>query len=354
MEFKRFLDITDFSREGLREALNLMAYIKENRSAYDAQLEKRTVAMVFDENSRNSEAFFKCAVTRMGGMSFDFKLSEGESFKDAAAVLSACSDIIVINHPKKGAARAMSMYAGVPVVNAGDGGRAFPVQTLADFATVWNEKKHVSNMKIGFLGDFSNNALARNLLQCLNLYNGNEFYFVSVNGKPLSDDYIKIMDKRDKAYSVYDNLFDVLPELDLLYMTKVGKNSFDSEIMYEARKHNFILDERLMMTAKPGLMIMHPFPKGEEIDPYIDSLPNAAYYSQMDYTVDACTAILLKLVMNRAGRIITPCYEEKTHDAYCGAEDCITSTEKYLPPLFHETADGTLICKYCGRAVNKE
>ena len=353
MEFKRFLDITDFSREGLREALNLMAYIKENRSAYAAQLEKRTVATVFTEGARNSEAFFKCAVTRMGGMSFDFKLSEGETLKDAAAVLTACSDIIVLNHPKKGAARAMSMYAGVPVVNAGDGGRAYPVQTLADFATVWNEKKHVSNMKIGFLGDFSNNALARNLLQCLNLYNGNEFYFVSVNGKPLSDEYIKIMDKRDKAYSVYDNLFDVLPELDLLYMTKVEKSSFDSEIMYEARKHNFILDERLMMTAKPGLMIMHAFPKGEEVDPFIDSLPNAAYYSQMDYTVDACTAILLKLVMNRAGRIITPCYEEKTHDAFCGADDCITSTEEYLPPLFHETADGTLICKYCGRTVNK-
>lgn len=349
MEFKRFLDITDFSREGLREALNLMSFIKDNRDAYAHELDRRTIALVFDDGYRDSKACFASAVTRMGGTPLEFTLKSGESIKDAASILSATVDVIVLCHCKKGAARAMSMYARVPVINAGDGGRAFPVQTLADFATVWAVKKHISNLKIGFLGDFNNNAYIRNLLQCLNIYNGNEFFFISVNGKTLPDDYVGIMDRREKAFTVYDNLFEVLPELDVLYMTEVKKLSFESEIMYEARKHNFTLDERLMMTAKPDLKVLHPFPIGEELDRFVDTTPNAAYFSQLDYTVDACNAILLKLVMNRAGRLIKPSWEDKTHDAFCGDGSCVTSVEKDLPPLFYERADGKLICKYCGK-----
>ena len=109
---------------------------------------------------------------------------------------------------------------------------------------------HISNMKIGFVGDFSNNTLVRGLLQCLNIYKGNEFYFISVNGKPITDDFINIMDRREKPFVVFDNLMEPLPELDVLYMTKVDKSSFTSAIQYGSRKHKFILDERMLLTAK--------------------------------------------------------------------------------------------------------
>ncbi len=353
MAANHFLDITDFSREGLREALNIMSYIKQNRGAYSKDLERNVVINAFFENDRDTKAAFCSATAKMGGTSVDFECNPQETLKDSVAKMSAFGDAIVLSHSKKGAARAASLYATVPVINAGDGGRAFPVKTLSDFASVWIEKNHVSNMKIGFLGDFTNNVLVKNLLQCLNLYNGNEFYFISVNGKPLGDEYVNLMDKREKDYTVYDNLFEILPELDVLYMTQVKKESFDSEIMYEARKHNFILDERLLLTAKPDLAILHQFPRGEELDVAVDDDARAKYFNGFNRYVDSCIATLSMVTKTRMGRALQPEFEESTHDDFCGKADCITSEEKYLPRIFYETADGRLFCKYCGQELIK-
>ena len=349
----RFIDITDFSRDGLRELLNIMTFIKDNKNAYAKDLERKTIVNAFFNEDRNSRAAFSSAVVKMGGVPMDFNMQANETLKDAVMAMSVFGDSIVLSHSKKGAARAASMYATVPVINAGDGGRAYPVKTVADFASVWIEKKHVSNMKIGFLGDFSSNVLVKNLLQCLNLYNGNEFYFISVNGKPLAEDYVNIMDKREKDFVVYDNLFEILPELDVLYMTEVKKDAFDSEIMYEARKHNFTLDERMLLAAKEDLIILHQFPRGEELDPSVDADKRAKYFDGYNRYVDACIAILSKTMSKRAGKNVKPMFEEDTHDAFCGKDDCITSVEKYLPKIFYETADGRLFCKYCGQELKK-
>lgn len=349
----RFLDITDFSREGLRKALNSMTFIKDNKNAYSGDLERKIIINAFGVDDKNSKAAFSSATVKMGGVPVDFSVRSDESLKDAVMAMSEFGDAIVISHEKKGAARAASLYATVPVINGGDGGRAYPVKTLADFFSVWDEKKHISNMKIGFLGDFSNNALVKNLLQCLNLYKGNEFYFVSVNGKPLPEDYVGIMEKREKDFVVYDNLFDILPELDVLYMTQVKKDSFESEIMYEARKHNFILDERMLLAAKDDLIILHPFPRGEELPVCIDSDSRAKYFSSFSRYTEACMAVLANTMSTRAGKKIQPQYEEDTHDAFCGKECCITGTQTYLPKLFYETADGRLFCKYCGEELKK-
>ncbi len=353
MAANHFLDITDFSREGLREALNIVSYIKENRGAYSRDLEKNVVINAFFKSDRDTKAAFSSAIVKMGGTPVDFEYHPGETLRDAVASMSAYGDAIVLCHDKKGAARAASLYATVPVINAGDGGRAYPVKTLSDFASVWVEKKHVSNLKIGFLGDFSDNVLVKNLLQCLNLYKGNEFYFISVNGKPLGDEYVSLMEKREKDFVVYDNLFEILPELDVLYMTEVKKESFDSEIMYEARKHNFILDERMLLAAKPDLVILHQFPRGEELSFSVDSDDRAKYFNGFNRYVDSCIAILSKVTKTRMGRALQPEFEESTHDAFCGKADCITSEEKYLPNLFYETADGKLFCKYCGEELVK-
>ena len=347
MAMKRFTDITDFSREELRETLNQFNFIKENSSVYSNEMKGKTVVNAFFEENQYVELAYSCVSTRTGGSSISYKHTDGRSLKDEVMEMSALGDVIVLSHEKKGATRAASLYATVPVINAGDGKRAYPVRTLADIATVWLEKKHVSNMKIGFLGDFSNNAQVKGLLQCLNLYNGNEFYFISVNGKPVSDDYVALMDKRDKPFVVFDNLFDILPELDVLYMTKVDKSSFDSAIMYESRKHNFTLDERMLMVAKPELLIMHPFPRGEELDISVDNDLRAKYFKSFNCFNDACLISLVKTVSNKPGRNIAPSWEEPTHDCRCGKEDCITSVEEYLPSLFYETQDGRLICKYC-------
>lgn len=353
MAMKRFIDITDFTREELRETLNQFVFVKENSSVYANEMKGKTVINAFFEEDQFTEMAFSTVAARTGGTAISYKHTEGRSLKDEVMEMSAFADAIVLSHSKKGAARAASLYATVPVINAGDGKRAYPVRTLTDISSVWMEKKHVSNMKIGFLGDFSDNSQVKGLLQCLNLYNGNEFYFISVNGKPLSDDYVALMDKRDKPFVVFDNLFDILPELDILYMTKVDKASFDSEIMYESRKHNFTLDERMLMVAKPDLLIMHSFPRGEELDISVDSDARAKYFKMFNYFSDACLIALIKTVSNKPGRSIAPSWEEPTHQCRCEKEDCITSTEGYLPPLFHETTDGRLVCKYCMQELKR-
>lgn len=354
MSMKRFIDITDFTREELRETLNRFSFIKENSSVYANEMKNKTVINAFYEENQFSQAIFSSTAIRTGGAYVNYCHTEGRTLKDEIMEMSSIGDVIVLSHNKKGAARAASLYATVPVINAGDGGRAYPVKTLSDIASVWLEKRHVSNMKIGFLGDFSNNAYVKGLLQCLNLYNGNQFYFISVNGKPLSDEYVALMDKRDKPFIVVDNLFDVLPELDILYMTKVEKSSFDSEIMYESRKHNFVLDERMLMVAKPDLLIMHPFPRGEELDMSIDNDSRSKYFKLFDNYADSCLISLTKTVSNKPGRHIEPCFEESTHEKWCGKDNCITSTECYLPSLFFETSDGRLICKYCMQELKDE
>ncbi len=347
MALKRFLDITDFSREELRETLNHITYLKSNSAVYSKELECKTIVNAFYEEDKMTESAFSSTVAKMSGTPVPFSHIEGVSLRDEARIMSSLGDAIVVRHPKKGAARAISMYATVPVINAGDGGRAFPVRTLADVSTIWLEKKHVSNMKIGFLGDFADNAQVKNLLQCLNLYKGNEFYFISVNGKPLGDDYVALMDKREKDFAVYDNLFEIIGELDVLYMTKVSKESFESEIMYESRKHNFILDEKMLMLAKPDLLIMHALPRGEELSAEVDNDPRAKYFSNLNIFNDACQETIVKSLTNKAGKSIVPEFEEETHKCSCNNPECITSQEEYLPNLFYELADGRLICKYC-------
>ncbi len=347
MAMKRFIDITDFTRDELRETLNQFSFVKENSSVYANEMKGKAVVNAFFEENQFVQSAFEAVAARTGGTAINYKYADGVSLKDQVMEMSALGDAIVLSHPKKGAARAASLYATVPVINAGDGKRAYPVRTLADLSTVWMEKRHVSNLRIGFLGDFSDNSQVKNFLQCLNLYKGNEFYFISVNGKPVSDDYVALMDKREKPFVVFDNLFEILPQLDVLYMTKVEKSSFDSEIMYESRKHNFILDERMLMVAKPDLLIMHAFPRGEELDMSIDSDPRAKYFKSYGYFIDACLISLIKTVSNKPGRNIAPSWEEPTHQHKCNKADCITSTEGYLPSLFHETTDGKLVCKYC-------
>lgn len=354
MAMKKFIDITDFSREELRETLNKISYIRDNRSVYSKELSGKTVITAFYDDDPMLEASFTVSAARMGGTVIPYKGTEGISLRDEAKMLSASGDVIVVRHPMRGAARAMAMYATIPVINAGDGGRAYPVRTLADIASVWQEKKHVSNMKIGFMGDFSDNAYVKGLLQCLNLYKGNEFYFISVNGKPLNPDYIALMDKREKPFVVVNDLFDVLPQLDVLYATKVSEENFESEVIYETKKSNFILNEKMLLTAKPDLIILHPLPRGEEISPEVDNDERAVYFDSLNVLNDTCIASYVKTVSNKAGRNIEPDFEEDTHDTVCGKKNCITCKETYLPALFHETTDGRLICKYCGQEKTED
>ena len=353
MAMKRFMDITDFTREELRETLNQFVFVNQNKSVYASELKGKTIINAFFKENNFVKASYEATASRTSGSAISYSHTPGRTLKDEVTEMSALGDVIVLSHPKKGAARAASLYSRIPVINAGDGGRAYPVRTLADIATVSLEKKHVSNMKIGFLGDFSDNAPAKGLLQCLNLYKGNEFYFVSVNGKPISDAYVSLMDKREKPFEVYNNLFDILPELDVLYMTRVDKSSFDNEIMYESRKHNFVLDERMLMIAKPDLIVMHPFPRGEELDMSVDGDHRVVYFRQMGYFNDACLISLIKTVSNKPSKYIEPINEAPTHEKCCGKEDCITSEEGYLPPLFFETEDGRLICKYCMQELSE-
>ncbi len=351
MAMKKFIDITDFSREELRETLNQITFLKQNASVYANELKGKAIINAFYEKNQFVQTAYSAISARISGSSYSYSHTPGRALKDEVAEMSAFSDAIVLSHPKRGAALAASLYSTVPVINAGDGNRAYPVGTLCDIASVWLEKNHVSNMKVGFLGDFEDNPRVRDLLKCLNIYKGNEFYFVSVNGKKLPEEYTALMDERERRYATYDNLFDILPELDVLFMTEVKKSSFENETVYEAKKENFVLSEKLLLTAKKDLVILHTFPRGDELPFEADSDPRAKYIKAFNYFADACLISIIKTVSGKAGRNIIPDFEEATHNCVCGKENCITSEEGYLPSLFDETDNGKLICRYCNQEL---
>ena len=262
MQKQDFVTIADMSKE---EILYLLDMAEEFERHPNRELLKgRVVATLFFEPSTRTRLSFETAVNRLGGRVIGFSdasttsSSKGETLKDTIKMVSNYVDLIIMRHYLEGAARYASEVTDTPVINAGDGGRAYPVRTLADIAQVWVDRKHVSNMKIGFLGDFSNNACVKGILQCLNLYKGNEFYFISVNGKPLSDEYIALMDKREKPFVVFDNLFDILPELDVLYMTRIQRERFADRDEYERLKDSYVLTLEKLDLAKPDLAILHP------------------------------------------------------------------------------------------------
>lgn len=297
------IDILDLSVAELDELVACANDIIANPDKYAHKCAGKKLATLFFEPSTRTRLSFEAAMYELGGnvlsMS-DAKSSsaaKGESVADTAKTISCYADIIAMRHPKEGAPLVASMNASVPVINAGDGGHNHPTQTLADLLTISREKGRFNNLTVGFCGDLKFGRTVHSLISALSRYENIKFVLISPEELKLPS-YVKkdIIQKNNLEYVQTTDLEEVMPELDILYMTRVQRERFFNEEDYLRLKDSYILTPEKLETAKEDLCIMHPLPRVNEISVAVDDDPRACYFKQVLNGKYMRMALILKLL----------------------------------------------------------
>ena len=285
---RHLIDSLDLSVAETQEILDLADRMAADPTAYAHCADGKILATLFYEPSTRTRLSFETAMLNLGGKTLGFAGAEqcsatkGETVADTARVVSCYADIIAMRHPKEGAPLRASMYSKIPVINAGDGGHNHPTQTMIDLLTIRQRKGHLDHLKVGFCGDLKFGRTVHSLVNSLVRYPENEFYFISPEELKVPDYLIEDTLKPAKAlYHEVTSLEDTLPELDVLYMTRVQKERFFNEEDYIRLKDIYILDQEKLNLAKPDMPVLHPLPRVDEIATEVDNDPRAAYFQQV-------------------------------------------------------------------------
>ncbi len=285
---RSLINILDLSVEELDELIAIAIDIIENPAKYSEICHGKKLATLFFEPSTRTRLSFEAAMHELGGAVLSVTGADsssaikGESVADTAKVVSCYADIIAMRHPKEGAPLVASMNASIPVINAGDGGHNHPTQTLADLLTIYREKGRLNDLTIGLCGDLKFGRTVHSLIQAMSRYTGIKFVLISPTELKLPS-YIKqgVLKAQDIPYVQTTDLEAALPELDILYMTRVQKERFFNEEDYLRLKDSYILTPDKLENAKKDLCIMHPLPRVNEISVAIDDDPRACYFKQV-------------------------------------------------------------------------
>lgn len=297
------ISILDLSVEEIDELIARANDIIANPDKYADACRRKKLATLFFEPSTRTRLSFEAAMYELGGNVLsmaDAKSSsavKGESVADTVKVISGYADIIAMRHPKEGAPYVASLNASVPVINAGDGGHNHPTQTLADLLTISREKGHFDNLTVGFCGDLKFGRTVHSLIEALARYNNVRFVLISPEELKLPS-YVKndVIKAKNLEYIQTTDLEKVMPELDVLYMTRVQKERFFNEEDYLRLKDSYILTLDKLENAKPDLSILHPLPRVNEISVAVDSDPRACYFKQVLNGKYMRMALILKLL----------------------------------------------------------
>lgn len=293
----------DLSVEELDQLLDLANDIEKSPEKYAHACAGKKLATLFYEPSTRTRLSFEAAMLNLGGSVLGFSSADsssaakGESVADTIRVTSCYADICAMRHPKEGAPLVALMASSIPVINAGDGGHQHPTQTLTDLLTIRSLKGHLGNLTIGLCGDLKFGRTVHSLIQALVRYPNVKFILISPEELRLPG-YIRdgVLKKQDIPYEEVERLEDALPNLDLLYMTRVQKERFFNEEDYVRMKDFYILDKAKMELAKPDMYILHPLPRVNEIAVEVDDDPRAAYFKQAQYGVYVRMALILMLL----------------------------------------------------------
>lgn len=284
---RHLLDTTDLSLEEVHGIISTAIDIINNKEKYAHVCDGKKLATLFFEPSTRTRLSFEAAMMELGGNVLGFSeaasssASKGETVEDTVRMVSCYADIIAMRHPLEGAPRVASFKSGVPIINAGDGGHSHPTQTLTDLLTIFREKGRLDNMTIGLCGDLKFGRTVHSLIKAMTRYKNVKFVLIAPKELALPD-YIKtdILDKSCSEYKEVETMEEAMPELDVLYMTRVQRERFFSEDEYLKVKDSFILDLDKLKTAKEDLTIMHPLPRVNEIATEVDDDPRAKYFVQ--------------------------------------------------------------------------
>ncbi|MBE6587008.1 MAG: aspartate carbamoyltransferase [Ruminococcaceae bacterium] len=306
---RSLIDILDFTPAEIDELIGVANDIIANPDKYCDKCKRKKLATLFFEPSTRTRLSFEAAMMELGGNVLGFSeaqsssSSKGESVADTAKTVSCYADIIAMRHPKEGAPLVAANNASIPVINAGDGGHNHPTQTLTDLLTISREKGRLNNFTIGFCGDLKFGRTVHSLITALSRYEGINVVLISPEELKLPS-YVKkdVLQKNSIPYKQTESLEEVMPELDVLYMTRVQRERFFNEEDYLRLKDSYILTPEKLIPAKEDLCIMHPLPRVNEISTAIDSDPRAAYFRQVNNGKYIRMALILKL-LTEAGTI---------------------------------------------------
>lgn len=285
---KHINDIVDFTPEELMQLIELAQDIIDNPEKYSKACEGKKLATLFFEPSTRTRLSFEAAMYELGGNVLSVtdanssSAAKGESVADTAKTVSCYADIIAMRHPKEGAALVAANNATIPVINAGDGGHCHPTQTLADLLTIYREKGRFDNLVVGLCGDLKFGRTVHSLLNALSRYSNMKFILISPEELKVPS-YVKkdVLKKNNIDYVQTTDFESVIPELDILYMTRVQRERFFNEEDYLRLKDRYILTPEKLENAKPDLSILHPLPRVNEISVQIDKDPRACYFKQV-------------------------------------------------------------------------
>ena len=357
---RSLIDILDFSVEELDALMDTAADIIADPARYAEACKGKKLATLFFEPSTRTRLSFEAAMLELGGSVIGFSeassssAAKGESVADTAKVISCYADIIAMRHPKEGAPYVASRNADVPVINAGDGGHSHPTQTLADLFTIRREKGRVSGLTVGFCGDLKYGRTVHSLITALSRYEDVRLVLISPEELKVPS-YVRyeVIEKNGMTYTETTDLEAALPELDILYMTRVQGERFANREDYLRLRDSYILTLEKLAGSKPDLAILHPLPRVNEISVQIDKDPRACYFKQVANGKYMRMALILKLLEEAANN---PVLEEPDdglpriyNQLICKNRRCITTVEQELDQIFKviNTEHGICRCLYC-------
>lgn len=299
---RSLIDILDLSAEEIGQLIETANDIIASPEKYSEKCKGKKLATLFFEPSTRTRLSFEAAMLELGGSVIGFSeaasssASKGESIADTARVVSCYADIIAMRHPKEGAPLVAAKNAAIPVINAGDGGHNHPTQTLADLLTIYREKGGFSNLTVGFCGDLKFGRTVHSLINALSRYVGLNLVLISPDELQLPDYELDVIKKHNIPYLRTASLESAMPQLDILYMTRVQKERFFNEEDYLRLRDSYILTPQKLESAKPELCIMHPLPRVNEISTAVDRDPRACYFKQVLYGKYMRMALILMLL----------------------------------------------------------
>lgn len=293
----------DLSVSELDELLSLASDIADNPARYSQCCHGKKLATLFYEPSTRTRLSFEAAMLNLGGSVLGFSSADsssaakGESVSDTIRVISCYADICAMRHPKEGAPLVASMHSSIPVINAGDGGHQHPTQTLTDLMTIKKLKGGFDNLTIGLCGDLKFGRTVHSLIESLVRYNNIKFVLISPKELQVPG-YIRndVLKAGGHQFEEVEKLEDAIPELDILYMTRVQRERFFNEEEYMRMKGYYILDNAKMSLAKDDMIVLHPLPRVNEISVEVDDDPRACYFKQVQFGVYVRMALILKLL----------------------------------------------------------
>ena len=357
---KHLIDPMDLSKQETDEIISLAQDIIAHRERYQGSMSHRKLATLFYEPSTRTRLSFTSAMMELGGNVLGFSdaknssVSKGETVQDTVRVVGCFADVIAMRHYIEGAQLYATEVSKVPIINAGDGSHSHPTQTLTDLLTIQRELGHIDGITIGFCGDLRFGRTVHSLIKALSRYKDIKVILIAPQELKLPD-YIKhdVCERTGIPYHEVETMEEVMPELDVLYMTRVQKERFLDEDEFDRVKDSFVLDAARMSLAKEKMAVLHPLPRVNEILTEVDDDPRAAYFRQVENGKFVREALIVKLhewkddPSHGMPNQDVPVFDETLR---CGNSKCICNNE-HAPHKFRRGEDNVLRCWYCDSKV---